>query len=286
MQKHNRYQHFFVHFIGGETLIQPGMTKLLSWMCEQGIAEKINLRLTTAMTVNPRDELMELLSRFKSVDILLSIDSVGENYSYIRWPARFEKIERNLDTLISYKNQMTIVKGRKVMRPIWKCAVSPVFSLNNIFYIDDWLNYWCDWYEQRGFVFHNYAANLVDQTEHLDVQALPQRYRPELAKKLQQCLDHRIFKQWPDQMRGIYNFIVTTVGELDTAPDNDQLWKKYLNHTAYFDQKTKMDFTKYNQRLYNVLNESDQEQFATICNKIDTGVSLHQSMIFVPNVQS
>lgn len=286
LEKYNQYPHFFVHFIGGETLIQPGMIKLLNWMDQQGIASKVNLRLTTALTTHPRDDLMELLSRFCSVDILLSIDSVGENYSYIRWPARFEKIERNLDRLVSYGAQMTIAKGRKIYRPLWKCAISPVFSLNNIFYIDNWLDYWCDWYERRGFVFHNYAANLVAQTEHLDVQALTVQYRSILKEKLQQCLTHRIFQQWPDQLRGIYNFITTTINELDSAPDNPALWEKYLRHTAYFDRKTKMDFTNMNQRLYNILTDADQQQFISIRDNIDTDVSLTKAMIFVPNVQS
>lgn len=286
LQKHNRYVHFFVHFIGGETLIQPGMIKLLTWMHEQGIASMVNLRLTTAMTVNPREEFLELLSCFKSVDILLSIDSVGDNYSYVRWPARFDKVQRNLETLVGYKSQMTIVKGRKVFRPKWKCSVSPVFSLNNIFYIDVWLDHWYRWYLEQGYVFHNYAANLVSETEHLDVQALPIQYRPALKQLLTSCLEHEIFQKWPDQMRGIYNFIITTVSELDTAPNNQHLWQKYLKHTAYFDQKTKMDFTTFNQRLYNLFTQQDKNTFAEFCQQIDTTLSLNQAINFVPNVQS
>ena len=76
-------EHFFVHFIGGETLIQPGMIRLLQWMVRTRLAPKVHVRLTTAMTVNPSDELLALLSQFNSVDINLSIDSVGENYQYV-----------------------------------------------------------------------------------------------------------------------------------------------------------------------------------------------------------
>ena len=130
-------EHFFVHFIGGETLLQPGMFRLLNWMVDQGITNAVNLRLTTAMTVNPSDELLTLLAQFNSVDIILSIDSVGENYQYVRWPARFSKIEANLDAFISYGATLTVRNGRKINAPKWKCAVSPVFSLNNIFYIND-----------------------------------------------------------------------------------------------------------------------------------------------------
>lgn len=272
LQKHDQYRYFFVHLIGGETLVQPGMHKILTWMIDQGIADKINLRITTALTVNPREELLEQLSQFKSANILLSIDSVGENYSYVRWPARFEKIQRNIDTLIDFK------LGE---RPIWNCAVSPVFSLNNIFYINDWLDYWHSWYQQRGFAFHNYAANLVAETVHLDIQALPVQYRPPLIALLQQCLSHDIFQAWPEQMRGIYNFINTTIGELQTAQQRPDLWEKYLKHTAYFDRKTNMNFAELNQRFYDLLSQQDRELFETTKQNINTQNSLTKTIDFI-----
>ena len=272
LQKHNQYRYFFVHLIGGETLVQPGMHKILTWMIDQGIADRVNLRITTALTVNPREELLEQLSQFKSANILLSIDSVGENYSYVRWPARFEKIQRNINTLIDYK------LGE---RPIWNCAVSPVFSLNNIFYIDDWLDYWHNWYQQRGFAFHNYAANLVAETVHLDIQALPEQYRAKLIELLNACLSHEIFQAWPEQMRGIYNFINTTIGELQTADQQLDLWEKYLKHTAYFDKKTNMNFAVSNQRFYDLLSVEHRELFETIKQSIDTQNSLTKTIDFI-----
>jgi len=286
LEKVGRVPHFFVHFIGGETLVQPGMRKLLTWLIEQGLAPKVNLRLTTALTVNPSDELLNMLSQFNSVDMLLSIDGVGDNYSYIRWPARFDKIKTNLDNLVAYKATLTVSKGRKIMKPLWKCAVSPVFSLNNIMYIDDWLEYWCSWYEQKGFVFHTFVAHLVPQTVHLDLQALPVRYRSQLIELLTNCKSHRIFSQYPDQMRGVYNFLNSSIDELNTLPDDQELWQRFLKHTAYFDQKTKMKFAIFNKRLYSLLNDYDQAQFESMCNNIDTQSNITQAMKFIPNVQS
>ncbi len=269
LEKHNQYRYFFVHLIGGETLVQPGMQKILTWIIDQGIADQVNLRITTALTVNPRQELLEQLSRFRSANILLSIDSVGENYSYVRWPARFEKIQRNIDTLIDF---------RRTDRPIWNCAVSPVFSLNNIFYIQDWLDYWHNWYQQRGFAFHNYAANLVAETVHLDIQALPVPYRAPVIALLQQCLTHNVFQAWPEQMRGIYNFINTTIGELETAPERMDLWEQYLKHTAYFDKKTNMDFAVMNQRFYDLLSPADRELFENTKQNINAQQSLTKTI--------
>ena len=159
--------------------------------------------------------------------------------------------------------------------------MSPVFSLNNIFYINDWLDYWHSWYQQRGFAFHNYAANLVAETVHLDIQALPVQYRAPLIELLNTCLGHEIFQAWPEQMRGIYNFINTTIGELHTAEQHLDLWEKYLKHTAYFDKKTNMDFAVLNQRFYDLLSSEDRELFETTKQNINTQNSLTKTIDFI-----
>jgi hypothetical protein len=273
-------ENFFVHFIGGETLIQPGMIRLLQWMVRTKLAPKIHVRLTTAMTANPSDELMSLLAQFNSVDINLSIDSVGKNYQYVRWPARFSKIESNLDTLINYQSTLTVKNGREIRIPKWKCAISPVFSLNNIFYINDWLDFWYQWYQQRGIVFHNFVANMTMQTNHLDVQALPAQYRLGLSALLKQCLTHPIFDAYPVQLAAIYTFLTLTIAELENNQYQPELWEKFLRHTAYFDQKTKLRFADFNDRLYNILTADDQEKFKTILINTDTSSSLGQAMTF------
>jgi hypothetical protein len=286
-EKVDAVPHFFVHFIGGETLIQPGMTRLLTWMIGQGIADRVNLRLTTAMTVNPGQRLLDMMRQFRTVDILLSIDSVGANYQYIRWPARFEKVMANLETLINYRRQLVIVNGRKVTRSPWKCAVTPVFSLNNIFYIQDWLDFWYAWYQRQGFAFHNFAANLVMQTEHLDVQALPVRYRAPLRGLLQRCLEHEIFAAYPEAMTGIYTFVMTTIDELDRFPENTALWHKFLKHTAYFDRKTRLNFADFNARLFDLLDHQDQDLFQDFYETAAQQPSLPQAIAFErPHVQS
>lgn len=280
-------EYFFVHFIGGETLIQPGMTRLLNWMVEQNIASKVNIRLTTAMSVNPSTELLNLLTQFASVDINLSIDSVGKNYQYVRWPAKFEKIEDNLETLIAFRPKLTVKKGSKILVPKWKCAVSPVFSLNNIFYIDDWLEYWYQWYKRHNVVFHNFVANMTMQTNHLDIQALPAPYRVHLIAQLKDCLLHPIFEAYPDHLAAIYTFLNITIDELENNQPQPELWEKFLRHTAYFDQKTKLSFATLNQRLYNILSVQDQEKFESIYNNINTESTLTQAMTFTrTNVQS
>ena len=275
LEKLPEVEHFYVHFIGGESLVQPGMKKLMDWMFDQGLANRINIRVTTALTVRPNDDFLHKLSQFKTVDINLSIDSVGENYRYMRWPARFEKIESNLDTLIKHGIKFV----NKSMVPAWTCLLTPVFSLNNIFYIKDWLDYWHGWFQRHGFAFKIQPINLTEHTWHLDVEALPRAYRAPLIELLTQCQQHEIFRTYPGHTRVMFNFLTSTIDELENMPDNINDWHKFLAHTAYFDKKTQQSFAILNERLYNVLNDTDQILYQTIFNRTDVDKTFRNEVL-------
>jgi hypothetical protein len=269
LEKLPEVEHFYVHFIGGESLVQPGMKKLLNWMIAQGIAPRVHLRVTTALTVRPGYDLMSKMSQFRDVDINLSIDSVGDNYQYLRWPAKFAKIENNLDTLMSHQTTLSIVAGRKTYTPRWRCLITPVFSLNNIMYIDQVMTYWCERFDKQHYSFPIQPINLTDRTRHLDVEALPVRYRPALIEFLQACVGHDIFKKYPDRTRVLFNFINSTIEELKIMPESQEQWLKFLSHNAYFDKKTDQSFAMLNERLYNLLDASDKELIDIITHDID-----------------
>lgn len=258
---HSQYDSFVVHGIGGETLVQPGMKKLLAWIVEQGFAAKIGVRFTTALSTNPAPDFLDILTKFRWVDIVLSIDSVGENYHYVRWPAQFDKIDSNLNSLIDYKPHIHIVDNKQVPMVRWLLHVSPVFSLNNFYYMHDWLDYWNARFQKQGYSFNMFVATLTEQTKYLDIEALPWQYRPSLKAYLTQCLGHEIFMHWPTlHVRGVYNFISTTIKELDLRYD-DVLWRRYLTLTAWFDEKTKRESAVYNARFWQQLQAQDLELY-------------------------
>jgi len=234
LEKLPKVEHFYVHFIGGESLVQPGMKKLLNWMIAQGIAPRVHLRVTTALSVRPGYDLMSKMSQFRDVDINLSIDSVGDNYQYLRWPAKFEKIENNLATLMSH-----------------------------------FMTYWSAWFDQQHYSFPIQPINLIDRTQHLDIEALPIRYRATLIKFLQTCLEHKIFRKYPNQTRMLFNFISSTIEELKNMPESHEQWLKFLSHNAYFDKKTDQSFAMLNERLYNLLDAPDKELIDIMTNDID-----------------
>jgi len=256
INKVNDCKFFHLFLIGGETLIQPGALKLLKWCIDQGLAPRIGIKLSTALSVNLSEELLNYFLQFKSIWFGMSIDSVGDNYQYVRWPVKFSKIENNLTRMLEFKKSFLSIDSRRQ----FDFSLDPVFSLNNIFYIKEYLDYWYGWFNaNESITFLN--TTLVERTNFLDIQALPVRYRNGLKAILKECSAHPIFDRYLDKTRVMQGFISATINELDVWDDNDDLWNFYLNFTAEFDIRTNTQFSILNSKLYSLLTDDDKSNF-------------------------
>jgi len=85
-------------FAGGETLYIKIHTKFLEKIVELGYAKNIELRYHTNATILP-DNILELWSEFKFVELMLSIDAIGEQNYWLRYPANWNVIKTNLQKI-------------------------------------------------------------------------------------------------------------------------------------------------------------------------------------------
>jgi MoaA/NifB/PqqE/SkfB family radical SAM enzyme len=88
----------YLQLAGGE----PFMSRLaLDWMAElgrSGQAREVSLRIfTNLQTFN--DRIIGLLEPFKKIHIILSIDSTGDVYEYVRYPGKWAVIEAHASKL-------------------------------------------------------------------------------------------------------------------------------------------------------------------------------------------
>lgn len=87
---------------GGEPFVSKQVLSFIKSVYQSGYSKNITLRLFTNLTRLDLD-LLKILESFKNVEIYLSIDSVEENYEYIRYPAKWKKITENLELLKSHQ---------------------------------------------------------------------------------------------------------------------------------------------------------------------------------------
>jgi sulfatase maturation enzyme AslB (radical SAM superfamily) len=99
---------------GGEPFLSKRALDIINFTAASANAKNINLRLFTNLTIIPKN-LEDLLNQFKSVELLLSIDSVEENYEFIRYPGKWSLIMENLKKLSTLKFHNTTIKVHSVV---------------------------------------------------------------------------------------------------------------------------------------------------------------------------
>ena len=120
-----------LYLTGGEPSVSKAVTDYMETLIELGYAKNINLSFSTnASVINPG--FIELLSEFKSVQILLSLDAVGSIAEYQRhgtdWPRVAKNVQRYKDLTVSNKRKYSV-------------AVHSVVTAYSILGIDDFFKY-------------------------------------------------------------------------------------------------------------------------------------------------
>ncbi|MBF0269142.1 MAG: twitch domain-containing radical SAM protein [Alphaproteobacteria bacterium] len=80
---------------GGESLLNKETPEILDHLIVSGAAQNIHLQIVTNFT-QLSDRTLELLSRFKHVELWASVDGIGPVFEYIRYPAKWDVIDRNV----------------------------------------------------------------------------------------------------------------------------------------------------------------------------------------------
>jgi len=234
------HQSVTVTLLGGESLIQPGAVRLIDWLVDEKLP--VSLNITTNLT-NLNTKVVERLHHFKHIEFALSIDSVGSNYEYIRWPAKFSTIEHNLGIISGYANA--------------SLTIQPVWSLHNIFYIVEFLDWWYQWFSTHREIP---IRNVVMHRPHsMTIQNLPVEYRKHLVEVLNAALTHEILKS--HLQSSLHHYIT---GLLEFISTNQEIYNNFdlfLYETAAQDRATNSDFSQGNGKLYNILTQEHQSLF-------------------------
>jgi MoaA/NifB/PqqE/SkfB family radical SAM enzyme len=93
----------WLYFHGGEPLIIKEIGDVLQRLIDAGVASNIRLNCATnGSTVH--SPWLRLAERFKELNLSFSIDGFGKYYEYIRYPARWDTLTRNMAFLTKGPN--------------------------------------------------------------------------------------------------------------------------------------------------------------------------------------
>jgi MoaA/NifB/PqqE/SkfB family radical SAM enzyme len=117
---------------GGEPFISgvPQQKRLLRTWVDQGQAKHISLHYTTNATMFPDQDWWSLWAHFANVDLQISIDGIADRFEYIRYPARWLEVQKNVDRYLERWQGNTQI------------SVSHTVSVFNTYYLDEFFS-WC-----------------------------------------------------------------------------------------------------------------------------------------------
>jgi len=171
-----------IEFAGGEPLIDPIHYRILNILKQYG--ENIELKYSTNLTkLNyKKDDVLELWSHFKTVEVMISIDGVDDVYNYIRQLGDYEDVKQNI---------LKVVDHPKVRKIAGACT----FQVYNIFSMPEIFD---GFTEDLNIDIHTHRVNYPT---FLDMRVIPQDLRNLLVKKLndyRDSIDGKTHQNWTD----------------------------------------------------------------------------------------
>jgi len=151
-----------IDFYGGEPFLLKQLSTLLETAVESDVAQNIRLHFNTNGSIWP-EHLIPLMSKFKKVDISVSIDNIKERFELERG-GQWSEIEHN------------ILKFLDLGAP-FMISVTPTINIQNVLYLPEFL----DWVKQKRLnVFFNY----LDYPESLCIDNMTGRAKEIVVNKL------------------------------------------------------------------------------------------------------
>ena len=157
----------YVKFGGGEPLMTDTHIKIMKKIKNKN---NIELQYTSNFSIMPSDEVLELWKKFKTVKWMASIDGIGDQFSLLRWPYTWSKLND------FSKRAFDVTSGNVIF------GVEHTLNMLNIFYydqIEEWFNtIFCKSNKQRRGVL-----NLHNVMGKLSLAEVPIKLREEIRKK-------------------------------------------------------------------------------------------------------
>jgi hypothetical protein len=153
-----------IKFAGGEPFVMPEVEYFLNRMIQEG---RNNLTVSfLTNTTTAKDSTIELLKQFKKVIMQCSVDGIGKDIEFQRFPCKWSVIERNF---------------RKFVDCGFEVSLTPCWSQLNALGVVDFLN----WASEFDNV--HVAYNEVTNPTYLDYKLIPLKHRTATIEAIKNC---------------------------------------------------------------------------------------------------
>ena len=163
----------YFEFTGGEPFMIKDHFKILMHCVEKGYAKNIDIHYTTNGTQLPPQEIFDLWSCFKHVEVAFSIDDVGEPFEYQRHPAKWREVNQNL------------VKFKEMKTPNMDFQICSTVNIFNVF---NWakMALWVAQFQPKFFY-----VNTCFEPDVFNIQTLPRQVKDIVVDRYGMLTDYQ-----------------------------------------------------------------------------------------------
>jgi hypothetical protein len=231
LEKHaHNIQH--VYFAGGEPMLIERHYDFLERCVKLDVAKNIIVEYNTNMSTLP-SRVLNLWTNFKQVRIGASIDGMEKVLEYQRYPAKWDKIYKNLKTLDEMPENIFgwlafTVTAYNVNHMIefmkWKLKDSGFKKINST--------------KRRPVITHHVAHH----PKHLNIRVLPNEMKQKITERF------REFYEWAKQ-ENFEPHVLEHLKQISLGVSN------YMNSESYYDDYWN-EFVEYTKKLDYIRNEN------------------------------
>lgn len=174
-----------LNIIGGEPTIIKEFYELLEYCYNQKTLKNKNILIHSNIT-NTNPNLTKWLGETQRWTIAASIDGIDQRNRYIRYPADWNGIVKNLEF---YKNIIKLHGNGSI-------AFGPAIQLLNIDQLVDLCEFFQNTYEESGIGFYSHVKYPII----CDYDILPSQYKKEIADDLEKNLHKITVKRYVDDI--------------------------------------------------------------------------------------
>jgi sulfatase maturation enzyme AslB (radical SAM superfamily) len=217
-----------IYLKGGEPSLLQTLYNYLDYPVDQGYAENIQIKFNTNMT-NVQKRFVQLMDKFRKVDLTMSIDGVGAVQEYIRAPSKWSSISKNITYFIENNDRADLM-------------VSPCWQIYNLFNIYEHLEWFNEMNKKRKV---EVTPIILDYPMHFRIDSLPYEVRKQAVTQIKQCFKLPIASQ-PTLFKKLY----TLLKMLEDTKENKEHLDKFVIVTKMYDKYRKQSIENSLPELY------------------------------------
>ena len=204
-----------IYFAGGEPLVTEAHYLLLEWLIEHNVSPRLRYNTNFSMLTFRHWNVLQLWKRFESVEVMASVDAMGEKGEIIRKEFDWENFLNNRKRIL-------------IDAPTIKFKLAPTVSILNVFDLPEFYQYSVN---QELINQDDWYINLLERPFYYNIQAFP------LKRKEQLTSTYEVFlKQNKPQMpMSIYRDFESIVDYM-WSEDRSKHYSTFLKETKKIDE--------------------------------------------------